>query len=123
MTRPRVRSDRPARLLLGHGDGKFEPGVSYHAPSQVEEVRVADVNGDGKPDVIARAGTTLWILAGTEAGTLSLQLTGFSTLVQARRFEMVDVNADGKPDAVVLGGEASDERVFGAATILINISP
>jgi hypothetical protein len=62
------------------------------------------------------------VLAGTEDGTLSLQQTGFSTLTEARRFAMVDVNADGKPDAVVLGGEASDQRVFGAATILINVS-
>jgi hypothetical protein len=121
-SRPRIRSGRPVRLLLGHGDGTFEPAVSYYAPFQVDEIHVADANGDGKADVMARTGTTLWVLAGTEDGTLSLQQTGFSTLTEARRFAMVDVNADGKPDAVVLGGEASDQRVFGAATILINVS-
>ena len=40
-------------VLLGNGDGSFKPAVSFPAGQQVpSSVAVADVNGDGKPDLI-----------------------------------------------------------------------
>jgi hypothetical protein len=40
-------------VLLGNGDGTFHPAVAYSSGGQsAESVAVADVNGDGKPDLL-----------------------------------------------------------------------
>lgn len=38
-------------VLIGHGDGTFDPPVDYAAPGAVKVV-VGDVDGDGVPDVV-----------------------------------------------------------------------
>src|SRR5206468_2969777 len=41
-------------VLLGNGDGTFQPVVSYSSGGNTAlSVAVADVNGDGKPDLLA----------------------------------------------------------------------
>jgi hypothetical protein len=41
-------------VLLGNGDGTFQPATLYDGGSQLTySVAVADVNGDGKPDIVA----------------------------------------------------------------------
>ena len=40
-------------VLLGNGDGTFQPGVSYRAPvSNAFSIVAADLNGDGKLDLV-----------------------------------------------------------------------
>ena len=40
-------------VLLGNGDGTFQPAVTTtQSGSETESVVVADVNGDGKPDIV-----------------------------------------------------------------------
>lgn len=39
-------------LFLGNGDGTFQPPVSYSTPGVFGQMAVADVNHDGKPDLI-----------------------------------------------------------------------
>lgn len=48
-------------VLLGNGDGTFQPPVSYYPFGSIAvSVAVADVNGDGKPDlVVSNSGSTL----------------------------------------------------------------
>jgi hypothetical protein len=38
-------------VLLGKGDGSFQPAVSYPVGSNPESVAVGDSNGDGIPDL------------------------------------------------------------------------
>ena len=44
-------------VLLGNGDGTFQPAMTYGVgPNVSDSVAVADVNGDGKPDILAAIG-------------------------------------------------------------------
>lgn len=43
-------------VLLGKGDGTFEAASGYNVSSGLEQVLVADFNGDGNPDVVATNG-------------------------------------------------------------------
>jgi len=40
-------------VLLGNGDGTFQPGVTYPAGKRLNYVAIGDFNNDGKPDLVA----------------------------------------------------------------------
>jgi len=104
-------------VLLGNGDGTFQPAVSYSSGGQVpESVVVADVNGDGKPDLLV---ANLWqsfqhtqngsvgVLLGNGDGTFQPPVIYGSGGYGAASVAVADVNRDGKPDLVVANCEAS----------------
>jgi hypothetical protein len=91
-------------ILLGKGDGTFQPAVSYAANpqaafQQATFVVVADFNGDGKPDLatVNNNNATMSILLGVGDGTfqpatiVALPTRGYSLAV-------ADFNGDGKAD-------------------------
>lgn len=51
-------------LLLGNGDGTFQPAVTYDSggPGGPNSITVADLNGDGHPDVLAANTGTVGVL-------------------------------------------------------------
>src|SRR6266571_3814259 len=62
-------------VLLGNGDGTFQAWVNYSAaPSGSGTVVVADVNGDGKPDLIL-AGGAIGVLLGNGNGTFQAEVS------------------------------------------------
>ena len=90
-------------VLLGQGDGSFRPPVMYvlGVPS-ITGLAVADVNGDGKLDVVVASGTGLWVLPGNGDGTFqSALLESFSP--SPGGVTIGDVNSDGIPDAILSG--------------------
>lgn len=56
-------------VLIGHGDGTFDAPVYYPGFASLEGVRVADVNKDGKPDLILRTNSEIAISLGNGDGT------------------------------------------------------
>src|SRR5271157_1132232 len=81
-------------ILLGKGDGTFAAAVNV-APGFQIAVAVGDLNGDGKPDLVA-GGTGLVVLLGKGDGTF-----GAPTSVIAQvgpPFTLGDFNGDGKLD-------------------------
>jgi hypothetical protein len=106
--------DGQVGVLLGNGDGTFRAAVSYDSGAyEGYSVAVADVNGDGKPDlVVANGSTTLClgcgvstfgILLGNGNGTFKPVATYdlFSDGGLPMSLAVADVNGDGKPDLVV----------------------
>ena len=105
-------------VLLGNGDGTFQAPVLYPAPATLfafagygvsgfGEIRIADVNKDGKPDVLVvgeTAGLIVYLNGGS--GTL-LAPTTFAVPTFNHSLVLGDVNNDGNLDAVVGGSGAT----------------
>ncbi len=84
-------------VLLGNGDGTFQPYVSYARNIYVNKVAVADFNGDGKPDICFIQDITFGLMLGNGDG--SFQQPVYSLLTSApMNMVVADFNADGKPD-------------------------
>ena len=117
-------NDNTVEVLLGIGDGSFQPPVSYlatfnfGAPQPVVWVAAGDVDGDGHDDAVVLSGGsgscgctgTLSVLLGNGNGTLQAPAVynwssqpGTSFGDSPNTVVVTDVNNDGKPDVVVTG--------------------
>jgi hypothetical protein len=88
-------------VLLGNGDGTFQTHVDYSG-SGAESVVIADMNGDGKMDIINAAGTTLAaVLLGNGDGTFQNAIFSRLGFDWGSQVVVADFNRDGKPDIAV----------------------
>jgi hypothetical protein len=94
-------------VLWGRGDGTFRSPMNFFVGAMPTAVVVADVNGDGAPDlIVADSGG----LPGSNSGDVSVLLNrGTGTFLAAQHYAtntgthsvtVADVNGDGKPDIV-----------------------
>ncbi len=89
-------------VLLGNGNGTFGTMTTFStgAASFPDVVRVADVNGDGKLDVIAStSNSNAVVLLGNGDGSLNA-FTSLATGGYPDVFAVADINGDGSPDLV-----------------------
>jgi len=109
-------------VFLGHGDGTFQDPVTYDAGGNyTNDLAVADLNGDGIPDVaVANLGSgVLGIMLGNGDGTLRPAVSRNPGVVPSS-VGIADVNRDGKPDLLAGGGAlalllGNGDGTFGAA--------
>ena len=98
-------------VLLGNGDGTFKPPVTtYPTGVYTQAIAVADVNADGRPDLVVGTfggigpdSRSLGVLIGKGNGTFQPVVpldSGGGTLSVA----VGDLNRDGKPDIVAVSG-------------------
>jgi hypothetical protein len=122
-------------VLLGNGDGTFQTAVVYPAGGYAtDSVALADVNGDGTPDLLTGNGyacsscttSTVAVLLGNGDGTFQAAQVFDSGGYQAISVVGTDVNGDGKPDLMAANScMNSNDCPFGtngAAAVLLNIS-
>ena len=122
-------------VLLGNGDGTFQPAVVYDASGhQPSGIASGDVNGDGKPDlVIANCAASgrhcgsgygvLAVLLNNADGTFQPAMTYDTGGVNAISVALADVNADGTTDLLVANSCASGGCAPGddSVGVLVNV--
>ena len=64
-------------VLMGNGDGTFGPQQTYAVGISPTSVAIADLNGDGKPDLVVtnEEANTVSVLMGNGDGTFQAQKT------------------------------------------------
>lgn len=104
-------------VLLGNGDGTFQPPVVSHLAGLVAAplvpVAVGDLNRDGKADLVVTSpqANAIYPLLGDGTGHL-IQLAQLYSPGAALRARLVDVNEDGIPDIVADGFTGDDFELF-----------
>ncbi len=94
-------NDNTLSVLLGNGDGTFQPQMVTAAGSAPRDTGSGDFNGDGKPDIVLfNAGGTVSILLGNGDGTFQAEKT-FAVGANAVGGAVGDLNGDGKLDIAV----------------------
>jgi uncharacterized protein (TIGR03437 family) len=99
-------SGQSMALLLGNGDGTFQPAVYYPIVSKPDSAIsgvAGDFNGDGKTDLAFSTVSGLMTYLGNGDGTFQPPIvssgSGFSGVIA-----VADFNGDGKPDIVASSG-------------------
>ncbi len=96
-----VGSGDAVAVLLSQGDGSFGSAAVTPSHCRVGPLRVADVNQDGRNDVVATACgvgifTNLGLVTGQVASEVDLSVGG-----QNNEVELLDLSGSGAPDLVV----------------------
>jgi hypothetical protein len=113
-------------VLLGKGDGTFTPlgsvvgpGAVGYIPGGAVSIALADVNNDGKLDVVVANPTGVKVQLGNGDGTLQLPVAYNSGGAWPISVAVADVNGDGKPDLVVANecSTATKSNCMGSGTI------
>lgn len=87
-------------VLLGKGDGTFQPQLSSAATGQ--SLTAGDFNGDGKLDIALASSASVLVALGKGDGTFS-PATSYPVSVTATSIATADFNGDGHLDLVASG--------------------
>jgi hypothetical protein len=111
-------ADGTISVLLGNGDGTFQPQAVYTVGTMPVGIVTGDFNGDGKIDLAVTNGTdgTVSILLGNGDGTFQ-PATAYAVGISTPSTILTgDFNGDNKQDLVILGNQ---DQTGSAISILL----
>jgi hypothetical protein len=94
-------SDNTISVLMGNGNGTFQPALSYLVGTSPQALAVGDLNGDGIPDIVTanEGSNTISVLMGNGDGTFAPQVT-YEVGVRPEAIAAADLQGDGHTDIV-----------------------
>jgi hypothetical protein len=124
-------ADNTVEVLLGNGDGTFHIGTTSAGAlygfgtgagvgSSTTSVAIADLNGDGRPDLVTSndSGIVSVLLANGSDSFLSPTTYAIGgPVTPATSIAVGDLNKDGKPDLVVSAGD--DATGYGTVNVFL----
>ena len=107
-------SNEPAVLvMLGNGNGTFQPARTVAVGNEVDTVAVGDFNGDGKLDIVAASTQEyVYVLLGNGDGTFQPFQT-YGTGYQSYGLATGDFNGDGALDIAAVSFEGTVSILLG----------
>jgi hypothetical protein len=101
------------RVLLSSALAIFGPQQTFAAGSQPRSITAADLNLDGKVDLVIANGVSnnVSVLLGNGNGTFQSQVT-YATGLNPLAATVADVNGDGKPDIIVANNASNTVSVL-----------
>ena len=102
-------------VLLGNGDGTFQPHMDFGVGVTPMSLAIADFNGDGKPDLAVTnanlgLGNTVSILTGKGNGTFNPHVD-YTVVNEPGPIVAADFNHDGKIDLAVACEDLANTEV------------
>ncbi len=111
---PTCQSDSTVSILLGNGDGTFQPQQTYPTGATPVGIAVADFNGDGNADLAVANNNanslTVSVLLGNGNGTFQPQQT-YTVGSSPIGIAAADFNGDGVPDLAATNEFATSPSV------------
>jgi hypothetical protein len=104
-------------VLLGNGDGTFQPALTYDTGASTSPISVAvgDLDGDGHPDLATAnqypGANNASVLLGSGDGTFQPPTT-YATGSFPNSIAIGDLNGDGRPDVVTADLGSGDASVL-----------
>jgi len=97
-------------VLIGHGDGTFQPPVDYATAAGPYSTTIADLDRDGNPDLVVadRKANAVSVLVGNGNGTFQPKVD-YPTGPEPMSIAVVDLDGDGVPDLVVANSRCCAE--------------
>src|SRR5262249_26736472 len=105
---PASPSNNIAEVLLNHGDGTFDDGVPYPVGATSLALAVADLSGDGKPDIVVadQNSGTIGVLLG-RGGSAFDPRVDYHVGSRPAWVAVADLDGDSKGD-IVVANQGSD---------------
>jgi hypothetical protein len=98
---PSVNDKGSVSILLGNGDGTFQPANNVVAGTNPSSIAVGDFNGDGRVDIVTvNSDNTVSALLGNGDGTFQTHVD-YETGIGPNSVAIGDFNGDGRLDLVV----------------------
>ena len=113
-----TRSHPRLTVQLGNGSGGFGITKITNLPTVPQDMAVADLDRDGKTDLVTTSGGTVTVLLGKGTGLFRAPNTFALTHSSSASLVVADFDGDGKPDVAVTGVRGTFGEVYGVIDVL-----
>ena len=97
------------KLFAGNGDGTFSGPTLLNRDFDAFDFKLADLNSDGKLDIVGAAGGPVWSMLNLGGGQFSQQISSFS--LSGLQLALADFTGDGKLDVAMVNASGGEVQI------------